>query len=78
MKDFRNMWMVFIQCNKEIQKALCKAQKPYRGLILCFLEDGKHTGTDTAGFGAGTGDLVGIDSLGGIGIDFRSQNSYLI
>ena len=70
--------MVFIQCNKEIQKALCKAQKPYRGLILCFLEDGKHTGTDTAGFGAGTGDLVGIDSLGGIGIDFRSQNSYLI
>lgn len=60
--------MVFIQCNKEMQKALCKAKKPYRGLILCFLEDGKHTCTDAAGFGAGTGDLMRINSVGGVGI----------
>ena len=60
--------MVFIQCNKEMQKALCKAQKPCGGLILCFLEDGKHTGTDAACLGSSSGDLVGIDGLGGIGI----------
>ena len=44
------------------------AIKPCRGPILCFLEDRKYSCTDTACFGAGTGDLVGIDGLGGIGI----------
>lgn len=44
------------------------AIKPCRGPILCFLEDRKHSCTDAAGFSAGTGNLVGIDCLGGIGI----------
>lgn len=35
---------------------------------LCLSQHREHAGSDSGGFCAGSGDLVGVDGLGGVGV----------